>query len=248
MKTGYTHVSFVLDNSQSMNPLKEETMAGYNSFVSKQKLDPGKMTFSLYQFLGGYYPNHFLTAAVGAPVFGGMGAAVATPLVTLKRELMVKTTYEFLDIQNIPELTHENYSCDTWTPLLDSIGYGIESTGARLASMNESDRPEKVIFVILTDGDENQSRGFTKDKINEMITHQREAYKWDFIFLGANQDAIKTGTGYGISAGSSMTYGATVRGMSATYNHLSASVSASKTSGLDTVFDSTARADVLDGK
>lgn len=76
------------------------------------------------------------------------------------------------------------------TALLDAVGTAIRGSGERLASMNEPDRPGLVIFVIVTDGMENSSHQFTRAQIKEMIQHQQQTYAWQFIFLGANQDAF----------------------------------------------------------
>jgi uncharacterized protein YegL len=92
----------------------------------------------------------------------------------------------------LPRLDMKTYSPDGGTALLDAIGRTIDETGARLAAMPEAERPGKVIIAILTDGEENSSRTFTWAQISEKIRHQREVYKWEFLFLGANQDAIAT--------------------------------------------------------
>ncbi len=85
------------------------------------------------------------------------------------------------------------------TALLDAVGRAINETGARLAAMNETDRPGLVVFVIVTDGQENSSREFKRKKIREMIQHQQSAYKWQFTFLAANQDAFAEGASMGIA-------------------------------------------------
>lgn len=85
------------------------------------------------------------------------------------------------------------------TALLDAVGRAINETGARLAAMEESQRPGLVIFVIVTDGQENSSREFTRAKIREMIEHQQSAYNWQFTFLAANQDAFAEGASLGIA-------------------------------------------------
>ncbi len=92
------------------------------------------------------------------------------------------------------------------TALLDAIGRTINATGARLSAMPEADRPGKVMFVILTDGGENSSREFTHAQIAAMIKAQTDTYKWDFVFIGANQDAIAVGGALNIAAGKSMSY------------------------------------------
>lgn len=109
-------------------------------------------------------------------------------------------------IKQVPELDTLTFVPRGWTALLDAIGRSINDTGARIAKMEVWQRPSKVIFVIITDGEENRSTEFTHEKIKEMIKLQTETYNWDFVFLGANQDAIGTGSRMGLMAGNSMTY------------------------------------------
>lgn len=85
------------------------------------------------------------------------------------------------------------------TALLDAVGRAINETGARLAAMNEADRPGLVVFVVVTDGQENSSREFTRAAIREMIEHQQTHYSWQFTFLGANQDAFAEGAALGVA-------------------------------------------------
>jgi uncharacterized protein YegL len=85
------------------------------------------------------------------------------------------------------------------TALLDAVGRAINETGARLASVDESQRPGLVVFVIVTDGAENSSREFTREQIRKMVEHQQSAYKWQFTFLAANQDAFAAGGSMGIA-------------------------------------------------
>lgn len=92
------------------------------------------------------------------------------------------------------------------TALLDAIGRSVTETGERLAKMPEKDRPGLVVFVILTDGEENSSREFRAPQIKEMIEHQTSKYAWQFVFLGANQDAFKTAGGLGVSVANSSGY------------------------------------------
>ena len=130
------------------------------------------------------------------------------------------------NIQDVPNLTAETFVPRGMTALLDAIGRTVNATGARLSAMPEDQRPGKVIFVILTDGQENKSSEFTKAKINEMIKHQKEAYRWDFVFLGANQDAIHAGTSLGINAGNTMTYAANSKGTAAAFASVGATMCA----------------------
>lgn len=94
------------------------------------------------------------------------------------------------------------------TPLYDAVGRGIADTGSKLEKMEEKDRPSKVVFVIITDGLENASKEYNSAKIAEMTKHQTEKYGWEFIYLGANQDAIAEGAKFGMVAGQAASYDA----------------------------------------
>lgn len=86
------------------------------------------------------------------------------------------------------------------TALLDAVGRAINETNERLAKLDEADRPGLVVFVVMTDGFENSSYEFTKDQIKQMIERQQNEYKWQFTFLGANQDAFSEAGAMGIDA------------------------------------------------
>ena len=86
--------------------------------------------------------------------------------------------------------------------------------------MPEEDRPGKVLLVIITDGLENASREFTKDKVREMIAHQQEVYNWDFIFLGANMDAVSEAGHLGINRRTSRTFAHNKEGVQEMYADL----------------------------
>jgi hypothetical protein len=86
------------------------------------------------------------------------------------------------------------------TALLDAVGRAINETGQRLAAMAEQDRPGLVVFVVMTDGEENSSKEFSKSNIKEMIQLQQERYGWHFTFLGADQDAFAEAQELGMAA------------------------------------------------
>lgn len=92
------------------------------------------------------------------------------------------------------------------TALLDSLGRAITETGVRLRDMPESNRPGLVVFVVITDGQENASKEFTRAKIKEMIEHQTNVYKWQFTFLGSNQDSFTEAGWMGFSQASIADY------------------------------------------
>ena len=92
------------------------------------------------------------------------------------------------------------------TALFDATGKLITSVGERLAALPEEERPGTVIVVIMTDGLENASREWTADSVKSLIEQQKEQYGWEFVYLGADQDAIKVASGMGIRGDSAMTY------------------------------------------
>lgn len=197
MRPDYVHIAVVLDRSGSMDSIRSDTIGGFNHFLSEQKKVPGYVTVTLVEFDHEYLVRYS-----------------STPLI------------------HVRPLTEDTYRPRGSTALLNAIGRTIRDTGQYLSAMPEHERPSKVLFVIVTDGHENASHEesnpafrFTKAQINEMISLQRNQYSWEFVFLGANQDAIETGSSLGISRASSMTYAANSVGTQSAYASLSGSTS-----------------------
>ena len=142
-----------------------------------------------------------------------------------------KKLYDGVDIKKCATLNENTYVPRGTTALLDAIGRTMNDVGQRLASMAETERPSKVLVAVLTDGMENASQDYQKAKINEMITHQTDKYSWQFLFLGANQDAIGEGMSLGISAKHSMTYDFNKIGTKHAFATLSNSVKSYRTTG-----------------
>lgn len=117
------------------------------------------------------------------------------------------------------------------TALLDAMGRTIDEVGAYLKSRREESRPDKVIFVTITDGQENASRIYTRAEIFKRISHQRDVYQWEFLFLGANQDAIAAGAAMGIPATHSMSYASSEVGTQSVYGTVSQSIGSSRGGG-----------------
>ena len=123
-------------------------------------------------------------------------------------------------ITRFPMLSRKTFEPRGSTALFDAIGRTILETGERYSRMHETVRPGNILIVIQTDGFENASKQYTSEKINEMIAIQRDQYAWQFVFLGANQDAIASGAKLGIDSGASLTYGATRSGSVAAWDVL----------------------------
>lgn len=92
------------------------------------------------------------------------------------------------------------------TSLLDAIGKTVTNLGKKLANLPEELRPGTVIVAIVTDGGENSSREWKSDAVKELVERQQSEWNWEFLFLGANMDAVETAAGFGIGAQSALTY------------------------------------------
>ncbi len=145
--------------------------------------------------------NEFLQGQKAVP-----GEATLT-LVQFDNEYQVH--HDATPLAGVPPLNDGTYVPRGSTALLDAIGRTINTLGARLAATPERDRPSRVLFTIITDGMENASQEFSREKIFDMITHQRERYGWQFMFLAANQDAIASGRDMGIDPAHAAKFNAT---------------------------------------
>lgn len=128
------------------------------------------------------------------------------------------STYPKEDIQIVPALSPLVYRPEGGTALLDALGATIKGLGEELSAMPEEDRPSKVIVAVITDGEENSSRIYTsRQEVADMIKHQTEVYGWEFIFIGANMDAVAEATSLNIPAANAANYAATDAGVATSY-------------------------------
>lgn len=110
------------------------------------------------------------------------------------------------DLQKVEHMTNEEYYVRGCTALLDAVGGAVHHIGNVHKYAREEDRPEKTLFIIITDGMENASENYTYAKVKQMIERQQERYGWEFIFMGANMDAIKEAGRYGIRESRAVSY------------------------------------------
>jgi len=193
----------------------------------------GSMAPLLNDTIGGF--NTFLKAQKEAP-----GEATFSLNQFAYNENPVKVTHDFLDIKKVPDLDTKNYEPNGGsTPLLDAIGQSIVEVGNKLDKLADADKPSKVLFVILTDGHENSSKTYNRAKILEMIKHQSEVYSWEFIYLGANQDAIAVGAAMGIAPTRSMNFATSAAGQSSTYTTVGAKLASYRSTNDASVLDFT---------
>jgi hypothetical protein len=174
----------------------------------------GSMDMIRYDSIGGF--NAFLYEQKKLP-----GEARFT-LVLFNHEYIV--LHDGKNIHDIPPLDDNTYVPQGNTALLDAIGIALVTVGERLNNTPENERPRKVIVAILTDGEENASRQYNRKRIMEMINNQRDTYSWEFVFLAANQDAIREGQTFGLQAKDSFNFAATKKGIKHAFGSLNSSV------------------------
>ena len=131
-----------------------------------------------------------------------------------------------VELGKVGHLDRTTYVPRGLTALYDAVGTAIVATGKRLAAMDEAERPEKIVFLIQTDGAENASSRYDGRTIQAMIRHQREKYAWEFVFLGANIDAIETARHIGIDADHAADYCCDSAGTAVNYECLNKAVTA----------------------
>ena len=132
--------------------------------------------------------------------------------------------YDRVPLEKMPQMTEKEYYVRGCTALLDAVGGAIRHIGNVHKYAREEDRPEKTIFVITTDGLENASREYSYGRVKKMVEQQKEKYGWEFLFLGANIDAIETAGRFGISADRAANYNSDREGTALNYEVLAETV------------------------
>lgn len=207
MNSNLTYLVFVVDRSGSMTTIAKDMIGGFNSYIKQQrdaKLGDCKVFF--YQFDTAY-----------------------------------ERVYEATDLDAVPVLTDKTYVPRGGTALYDSLGKTITELGTRLANLPEDERPGKVLVITITDGEDNarlvipitdgednarlegEDTFYSSVKVKEMVQHQTDTYKWDFVYIGANQDAWAVGGSTGHKGSTSLNYVATAAGTAVMFDKLSKS-------------------------
>ena len=132
--------------------------------------------------------------------------------------------HDRVPLDRIEPMTERDYTVGGGTALIDAIGRAIHHIGNVHKYAREEDRPEHTIFVSTTDGMENASHEYTSDRVKEMVKRQQEKYGWEFLFLGANIDAVETAAHFGIGRNRSVTFVNDSRGQALNYASVSEAV------------------------
>jgi uncharacterized protein YegL len=133
--------------------------------------------------------------------------------------------HDHYDLSEVDKITSKEYYVRGTTALLDAIGKTINKVKAAQKHTAPNHQAEKVLFVIITDGMENASTEYTYKQIHKMVSHQKEKHGWEFLFLGANIDAVETGKRFGISEDRAVNYHADKAGTAISYQAISETAS-----------------------
>lgn len=147
-------------------------------------------------------------------------ALVTTVLFNHHYELL----HDRINVRGISPITENDYEVGGTTALLDAIGSTIQKIVNVQKRTSEEERADKVLFVITTDGMENASQEYSADKIKKMVQFQKENFSWEFMFLGANIDAISTASRFGIDEDFAVDYHADNVGTQLNYEAVSEAV------------------------
>ena len=135
-----------------------------------------------------------------------------------------KVLHDRVKLRDVPEMTDNDYTVGGCTALIDAIGGAIHHIGNIHKYARAEDVPEHTMFVITTDWQENASHRYTSEQVKKMIERQKEKYGWEFLFIGANIDAVETAARYGISRDRAVNYNADGDGTHILYDSVTKAV------------------------
>ena len=141
--------------------------------------------------------------------------------------------HDRLDIHEVAPITEREYFVRGCTALLDAVGGAIHHIGNIHKYARRSDVPENTLFVITTDGMENASQRYTAEQVKDMIRRQTEQYGWEFLFLGANIDAVETAGSLGIAPDRAVNYHCDSEGTRLNYEVVGQAVAAVRCNAQD---------------
>lgn len=138
--------------------------------------------------------------------------------------------HDRVSLEKVEPMTEKDYYVRGCTALLDAIGGAIHHIGNIHKYARKEDVPERTLFVITTDGMENASRNYDLKTVRKMIERQQEKYGWEFLFIGANIDAVQTAGSFGIAKNRAVNYNADSEGTRVVYESVSNAVSSCRAS------------------
>src|SRR5665647_2114886 len=137
----------------------------------------------------------------------------------------VELLHDRVNIKELSAISEQDYYVRGSTALLDAVGKTITKIVRTERQTSDDLRADKVMFVIITDGMENASREYNFEKVKDMIQHEKEKYGWEFVFLGANIDAVSAASDIGISSNRAANYNPDKKGTRLNYEAINSVVS-----------------------
>jgi uncharacterized protein YegL len=153
-------------------------------------------------------------------------AIISTVLFDDRTEIL----HDRKNIQNVESITDEEYYVRGCTALLDAVGGAIHHISRIQKEMPEEERPEKTLFIITTDGFENASRWYSYEKVKRMVEKKKKRNHWEFVFLGANIDAVEVAGRFGVASNRAVRYECDSVGTALNFTVMSKMVSCARAS------------------
>ena len=170
-------------------------------------------------------------AGLESDTIGGFNAMIEKQKKQPGKAYVSTVLHDRAELNTVKPMTADDYFAGGCTALLDAIGGAINHIGNIHKYARPEDIPAHTIFVITTDGLENASRRYSKRDIKRMIERQRTKYGWEFLFIGANIDAIVTAESFGIEQSRAVNYHADKKGTEVLYDAISAPLTAMRSKG-----------------
>lgn len=154
-------------------------------------------------------------------------------------DTIYETVFERIKLQDVKNLDNKTYVPRNCTALYDAMGKTIDDYGKYLFELKEEERPERVLFVIITDGLNNASNKFNLFQIREKVKLQSKTYKWDFVFMGSNIDAWEAGQSFGIVASAVLQFANTKDSVKNAFGSLATNTTAYRSSAVKSIYNFT---------
>ena len=219
--TNHTLIVMLLDASGSMESLKSGAVTGINAFIDDQKRltqSPEDRPIDLSADMSGARPLSCNLTMIQFTSPDGYGHRVTAdngePADHFHDHNVIHDNKSIFDV---PAITEADYPTSGGTPLIDAYCKAIDDTNSAINKIAEPLRPGRVIFLVMTDGKENTSKKFKKADLTERLAKYQTEKNWQFIYLGANQDAIQEASSVGTVAANSMTYASTGVGLATAF-------------------------------
>lgn len=237
----YTHIVLLVDASGSMQNTKQATIDGVNAFIESQKHLPelADRNLSLSDDFSDSTVSIKCTMTLAVFSTGARSSTFATQTPSeTNGEPQEPYHYaklcEAQDIMTAPLMTNENYYTVGGTPLIDAFYKTITDCSGFISRLPEDEKPGRIIIVSITDGEENSSQKHTRSELKK-LTQEKTALNWQFIYLGANQDAFSESEGYGIARGQSLNYVQDSAGITKGFTSLASNTLMKRMASVDTM-------------